>query len=247
MMRLIALAALCCAVLFPNLVAAQPLDRGMQRLCIKAEQRTFTPSSRTTSSDELLGVISRSADPVAIRVALGKSDPNARIGTTGTTGLIHAAASGNWVAVKTLLDAGADIDRRSAGDATALEMAILNNRLGIACKLIQHGAAVPGPQDGKQYLLPMAAVTEELEDAVIFIDFLIGHGYDVNAVLPTNQDTALLIAAEMGNEKLVKLLVEQGADLTHRNGKNETALMVARRAGQKRIAELLFRYESRIK
>ena len=57
----------------------------------------------------------------------------------GMTALLHAARAGNQEAAMVLLDAGADIEQRSADGVSPLLMALINGRYDLALRLIERG------------------------------------------------------------------------------------------------------------
>ncbi|KAI8106252.1 hypothetical protein M9435_000798 [Picochlorum sp. BPE23] len=70
--------------------------------------------------------------------------------------------------------------------------------------------------------------------------WLLQHGADFNAVKSDGWgDTALHYACEQGNETMVKLLVEWGADVMVKNSHGDDAVTVAASAGHKDICEYL--------
>ncbi len=87
---------------------------------------------------------------------------------------------------------------------------------------------------------------EQFFDAVIVNDFekvkqLLDDGVDINA---TNYSlTALMKACACGYTKLVKLLLDRGADVTIKNSEGSTALMMAKETENEETINLLFHYE----
>jgi ankyrin repeat protein len=75
---------------------------------------------------------------------------NELVGTQGgLTPLLFAVRQGHRDAVMALLDAGADVNRPSAGDKTSpLLMAIINGHFDLAAELIDHGADVTLASEG---------------------------------------------------------------------------------------------------
>jgi uncharacterized protein len=204
-------------------------------LCRHAPAKAFKPSrAPRLPDDDLLRALLSTDDPTEIRRAMGGSDPNAPRGTAGSTPLAVAAASGNVSGVNVLLDSGALVEGKSRSGTTPLEAAILNIQPSTACALLSRGAILPEPRS-KPYLLPAAALSEDFGAASAMVGFLLDRGYDVNA--RTNGDTALHIAAELGNETLVMLLLRHGADIKLKNGRSETPEAVAQRAGFPGIAK----------
>ena len=111
--------------------------------------------------------------------------------TGGFTALMWAARNGDEAVVKRLLDGGADINMKNGDGASAMMIAIVNDRFDFAAKLLELGA---DPDDGSLY----RAV--EMRDATT--DWLAKDGTRLRADHP-NELTAL---------DLVRLLLEAGAD-----------------------------------
>lgn len=111
--------------------------------------------------------------------------------TGGFTALMWAARNGDEAIVRRLVEGGADINMRNGDGATAMMLAIINDRFDFAAKLLELGA---DPNDGSLY----RAV--EMRDATT--DWLAKDGTRLRANHP-NELTAL---------DLIRLLLEAGAD-----------------------------------
>jgi ankyrin repeat protein len=111
--------------------------------------------------------------------------------TGGFTALMWAARNGDEAVVKRLVEGGADINMTNGDGATAMMLAIINDRFDFAAKLLELGA---DPNDGSLY----RAV--EMRDATT--DWRAKDGTRLRSNHP-NELTAL---------DLVRLLLEAGAD-----------------------------------
>ncbi len=111
--------------------------------------------------------------------------------TGGFTALMWAARNGDEAVVKQLLDGGADINLTNGDGATAMMLAIINDRFDFAATLLELGA---DPNDGSLY----RAV--EMRDATT--DWLAKDGTRLRPDHP-NELTAL---------DLIRLLLDAGAD-----------------------------------
>jgi hypothetical protein len=78
-------------------------------------------------------------DALAALIGAG-ADLNLEGGGNGWTPLQHAVHKNQEAAVRRLLDAGAQVDRRRPGEATALIMAAGYGQTGVAQALMDHGA-----------------------------------------------------------------------------------------------------------
>ena len=70
------------------------------------------------------------------------------------------------------------------------------------------------------------------------VHFLVLRGADKDAIAP-NWDTPLLLAIRNGRSEAAKALIEDKADLTHRDKNGLTALGLAKAKGEQEIVELL--------
>jgi len=111
--------------------------------------------------------------------------------TGGFTALMWAARNGDEAIVRRLVEGGADINMTNGDGATAMMLAIINDRFDFAAKLLELGA---DPNDGSLY----RAV--EMRDATT--DWLAKDGTRLRSDHP-NELTAL---------DLIRLLLEAGAD-----------------------------------
>lgn len=111
--------------------------------------------------------------------------------TGGFTALMWAARNADEAMVRRLIEGGADINMKNGDGATAMMLAIINDRFDFAAKLLELGA---DPNDGSLY----RAV--EMRDATT--DWLAKDGTRLRADYP-NELTAL---------DLIRLLLDAGAD-----------------------------------
>ncbi|KAK6077363.1 hypothetical protein SCUP234_06775 [Seiridium cupressi] len=75
---------------------------------------------------------------------------------------------------------------------------------------------------------------------------LLENGADIDAIDTIGGCTALTIATWLGNDAMVQLLVEKGADVNMRQRSGETALHIAARDGYPDLVELLVRNGARV-
>jgi ankyrin repeat protein len=218
--------------------AASGLTPAEEGICANAPSSTYAPSTAPTqSSDPLLRVIFETGDPAKLKPALASAgNLDAQRGTTGITALSTAASAGNLAAAQLLVEAGASLEAKSRSGDTALESAMTSAQATTSCWLLRRGAASPDPQK-KPYLVPAAALSEDFAASHALVRLLLNRGFSPDARM--NGDTALHIAAELGNTELVRLLVQHGADVSAKNTRGETPLAVATRSGQKAVAPLL--------
>jgi ankyrin repeat protein len=134
-------------------------------------------------------------------------------GPGGCTPLMYAVLYADLDAVRRLLEAGADPNRRNDAGATALMWAV--DDLEKTQLLIKSGADVHACSDDGRTPLLIAAGRPGANDVV---RLLLEHGADPSVVAPSYRGpiTPLRQAADMGDESLIRMLLEHKADV--RNG-----------------------------
>jgi cytochrome c len=147
---------------------------------------------------------------------------------------IHdAAMKGDVAAITAALDAGAGVDE-SGGPATPLYLAVRGGHYAAAKLLIERGAdvnAVPTPLLGPA-LMPALA-----KRRIDLINLLLDGGANPNS--QRGGEAALHIAARSGCLDCVKALVEAGADVNAKTKDGKTPLHLAKRSGQREVADYL--------
>lgn len=173
---------------------------------------------------------------------------------TGETPLLTCARTGNVDAVAALLDQGADANaKENQRGQTALMWAVAAKHPAVAKLLIARGADVNAtsrllethtPKMIEYYLqdvhyakskggftpLMFASRLGDLESA----RHLLAAGAKINAVAP-EYGSALIVATASGNEDVVMLLLDKGADLNATDGVGLTALHWALQGGIKAL------------
>ena len=182
--------------------------------------------------------------------------------------LVDAAAQQNWQQVRTLLDAGADVNTPRADGVTALLWAAHWNDIDTVEFLLDAGADPNAADDhGVTPLMrasenasvavarallaaganPNAAQTSGLTALMIaagtgnrdVVRALLTSGADVNAVTRSSGVTALMWAVEAPHPEVVHILLESAADVSVSSRKGFTPLLLAARSGDIELANLL--------
>jgi ankyrin repeat protein len=129
------------------------------------------------------------------------ADPNGEQGSNKTTPLVAAARVRNADAIRALLLAGADVEKRDGFGWTPLQAASCGS-LKASQVLVEAGADVNA---GKTTPLSWAANSEQEE----LVEYLLGRGAHIDA----EGNSALWWAIWHGRARVVQVLVESGAPL----------------------------------
>ncbi|TPJ32730.1 ankyrin repeat domain-containing protein [Mesorhizobium sp. B2-6-5] len=156
------------------------------------------------------------------------------IPTASYAAAIHdAATKGDVAAITAALDAGAVVDE-SDGKATPLYLAVKGGHYAAAKMLIERGADVnsaPTPLLGPA-LMPALA-----KRRIDLIKLLLDEGANPNS--KRSRENAIHIAVNLGCLDCVKALVEAGADVNAKTNDGKTPLHLAKRKGQREVADYL--------
>lgn len=138
-------------------------------------------------------------------------------------GLHQAAAQGDVAAIRRLAAAGEPIEARDGNGRTPLHVAAFAGQGPAAAALIAAGAQA-GALDRQRYdAVTIAAV----RDDVAMLAVLITAGASAAAITSPYDGTALIAAAHLGHDEVVRRLVKAGAPLDHVNNLGWTALIEA--------------------
>ena len=132
-------------------------------------------------------------------------DVNAKCGRHGTP--LHAASYGGHLDfVRLLLDHGADVNAKSERKGTPLCSAYDGGQVGVMRLLLGRGARADAPYHTRGTLL-------NCEGRVETVLLLLQHNVNVNDSVDDLKWTALHRASADGHAKVVKLLLEHGAEV----------------------------------
>jgi ankyrin repeat protein len=172
----------------------------------------FTPDDFVQSADK--------GDLKAVQLFLDAGmDGNAR-DATGSTALMAAAKNGRVDVVKKLLEQKLNLNLQDRQGETTLELAAANNQPDIVRLLLKNNAD-PNIQDQSGWSALMKAV---YQGNTACVEALAGQSHqEVNR--------ALLVAALTGHKEIVKVLLDNGAEVDTRADDGRTPLMLAATKG----------------
>ncbi|XP_034561495.1 histone-lysine N-methyltransferase EHMT2 isoform X2 [Notolabrus celidotus] len=163
-------------------------------------------------------------------------DPTYQPDAQNRRSALHAAAQRGLLEIcYILVQAGAQVDAQDKDQRTPLIDAIINNHIEVARYLIQTGACVYHVEDDGYTGLHHAAKLGNLE----IVNMLLETGQvDVNAQ-DTGGWTPIIWAAEHKHVRVIKALLNRGADVTINDKELNVCLHWAAYAGNVDIAELV--------
>lgn len=138
-------------------------------------------------------------------------------------GLHAAAARGDIADIRKLAGEGAALDARDANGRTPLHVAAFRGQGEAARALIAAGAD-PGLLDKQKY---DAVTIVSVSDNVATLKALLSAGASAKLVTSVYDGTALIAAAHLGHDGVVRELIRAGAPLDHVNNLGWTALIEA--------------------
>jgi ankyrin repeat protein len=139
--------------------------------------------------------------------------------TAAYRGLHAAAARGDVATLTQLLAAKADINQRDAYGRTPLHVATFAKQRAAVRALIQAGADTGAMENDRYDAVTIAAVADDEET----LRTLLSLGASAKLVTSRYDGTALIAAAHLGHDGVVRQLIAAGAPLDHVNNLHWTA------------------------
>ena len=138
-------------------------------------------------------------------------------------GLHAAAARGDAAEIARRRSGGADANARDGRGRTALHIAVFRSH-GDAARALVRGGADPRAMENQRYdIITIAAVANDLP----MLRLALESGADPRAVTSPYDGTALIAAAHLGHDGVVRELIRAGAPVDHVNNLGWTALIEA--------------------
>ena len=139
------------------------------------------------------------------------------------TGLFAAAHQGDLAKVKKLLAAGANPNARDPYGRTAVHIAAHARQRELIRALAQAGADLELLENDRYDAVTIASVADDEETLRV----LLGLGASAKLTTSRYDGTALIAAAHLGHDGVVRQLIAAGAPLDHVNNLHWTALIEA--------------------
>lgn len=181
----------------------------------------------------------------------------ALIAILGASPLVEAVRQGDAAAVRTLVRAGADVNRPEGDGATALHWATYADSAELVRMLLGAGASVAAANDLGVTPLHLAAANGNTDILALLLErgagpnaptasgvtpimeaarsgradavrLLLAHGAEVDARESARQQTALMWAVSRRHADIVQVLLENGADLRARTEARPVTVMLDR-------------------
>ena len=163
--------------------------------------------------------------------------------TSNFTALMRACKHGHYEVVKLLLAHGAEPNMQTSslelGDPTitALMLAVSSNRYEIVKLLLDNGAK---PNMQCDITTVSALVIATISECYNIAELLLENGADPNTKL--KETTVLVIASNIKFHKMVKLLLDKGAQVNMPDKNGRSALMAASHEGYYNTVKILLEY-----
>lgn len=144
------------------------------------------------------------------------------------TDLHAAAATGKLDELRQLIASGADPNARDRHGRTPLHVAAFRAHHDAMRLLIRNGADVNALEKDRYDIITIAAVADDVATLKVALEL----GGNAKAVTSRYDGTALIAAAHLGHDEVVRVLIAAGAPLDHVNNLGWTALMESVVLGQ---------------
>ena len=172
-----------------------------------------------------------SAAPAAAQTAPSAAESSAY------TGLHAAAQRGDLAALRQALAAKADANARDAHGRTPLHVATFAKQRDAIRVLAKGGAELGALENDRYDAVTIAAVADDEDTLRVLLEL----GASAKLMTSRYDGTALIAAAHLGHDGVVRQLIQAGAPLDHVNNLHWTALIesiVLGQGGPRHVASL---------
>ena len=138
-------------------------------------------------------------------------------------GLLAAAHRGDLATLDRLLAAGADLTQRDAQGRSAVHLAAFARQREVLRRLARAGADLGALEKDRYDAVTIAAVADDEETLHVLLEL----GASAKLVTSRYDGTALIAAAHLGHDGVVRQLIRAGAPLDHVNNLHWTAVIEA--------------------
>lgn len=145
--------------------------------------------------------------------------------------LLYAAEKGQIMVAETLLKNQANVNTRDKYGRTPLILATINYQIEMIKTLTSYYANPNIKDNNKQTALMHATITGHMDAFRLLVSDM-----NVNA---ENKGEALIIAASLGRVEMVRILIQNHANINYQDNNGQTALMHAAYNGYKKITKTL--------
>jgi len=152
-------------------------------------------------------------------------------------GLHAAAAAGDAAEIARLVKAGGALEARDGNKRTPLHVAIFAHRAEAARALLKAGADANALDAQRYDIVTIAAVADDVE----MLKLALAGGCKAGNVTSPYDGTALIAAAHLGHDEVVRVLIAAKAPLDHVNNLGWTAVIesiVLGDGGKRHVATL---------
>jgi ankyrin repeat protein len=192
-----------------------------------------------------------------IRLLIGHGADINRKTHKGFTPLFFALKSGEPRAPVAVLEAGGDADYIAPDGTSVVQLAIYQKDYGFAARMIERGANLKAFDRNGNHLLHAAVLADE----PTLVRLLLSKGADVNALTGPSKikmrfevnfksgeyeippKPPLLLAAERGSARVMRMLVDAGADTKFRMSDGTNIVLAAATSGKLAALELALQLE----
>lgn len=138
-------------------------------------------------------------------------------------GLLAAAHRGDLALLERALAAGADLNARDAQGRSAVHVAAFARQREVLRRLARAGAELGALENDRYDAVTIAAVADDEETLRVLLEL----GASARLVTSRYDGTALIAAAHLGHDGVVRQLIRAGAPLDHVNNLHWTAVIEA--------------------